>query len=160
MTYDEAVNCLTFYMAGWPSQEKMSNEAAALWIHDLEALDHATAIRALDRLRHTDDYPPSLHKFLGAYQALAPRSYHEAIGPGARDTKTSAPIVAALREGLKHVSKAEHANHHKAPHLDCPVCSQHDHEYRSGRWVHLESCKRCYTLGQDIYDGFKEGRSA
>ena len=127
MTYDESGSVLRFMMASWPSAKSMTDDTANLWCNDLQDLDLEVCLSALDRMRRTEEFPPTLAKFLAAYEAKKPRIYHTALeGPRFGD---SGPLVAALKAGLK-LAKTNHANHHKVPSRDCPVCSLHDHDAR------------------------------
>jgi hypothetical protein len=98
MTYDESVGVIRFMMAAWPSAKSMSDESADLWVHDLQDLDLQTCLSALDRMRRTEEFPPSLAKFLAAYDARKPRTYHTALeAPKFGD---QGPLVAALKAVL------------------------------------------------------------
>lgn len=147
MTYDEAIQVLTFYMAAWPNSSRMSNEAAALWVHDLEALDLEICLSVLDRMRRVEEFPPVLARFLAAYEARKPRQYHAAVDAPRFGDK--GPLVKALKAGLK-LAKTNHANHHKLPSRDCPVCSLHDHD-PSGK-THLPNCRRCREFGDVVFN--------
>jgi hypothetical protein len=153
MTYDDAVSVLAVMMAAWPSTKSMSDDAAGLWVNDLQNCELAPALKALDRMRHTDEYPPTLARFLGAYQAIEPRTFHEAKALPAPVFGDKAPLVHALRAGVK-MAKTNHSNHHKVPGKDCPVCSLHDHD-PSGK-SHLASCRRCQAFGDAIFEEMRE----
>lgn len=155
MTYDDSVSVLSFMMAAWPSMKSMADDAANLWVHDLQSLDLDISLTALERMRRTEEFPPSLAKFLGAYQALAPRTFHEARALEAPKFGDQGVLVHALRVGLK-LARTDHRNHDKLPSRDCPVCSLHDHD-ETGR-IHLarSTCRRCKAFGEAIYEELRE----
>lgn len=132
----------------WPAGE-WTDAQIALWASDLEKRDARLSYMAIEHLRETTKFRPTLTEFIASYQMVR----RNESGPSkALGTGTGVPH-GPMFVGLKAVFGMERPKHdHRNGAEGCPLCSLHDMAAHKRDRVGYgpPQCARCAVLA-DVF---------
>jgi hypothetical protein len=99
MEIAEAYEMTALMRTAWPHAQLTREGIAAVWMPRLEKLDHARSKEALDALIESEEFPPTVARFLEAYRAVARRQQL------ARPALPSAEPVSTPEQARAHVAE-------------------------------------------------------
>ena len=145
---NEVLAILALMRTAWPGE--WTDDQIRLWGIDLAKRDPQMAHAAVEKLRETSRFRPTLTEFISAYQQVRRREAQE-NAPAALPPGSSPVNSAAMFAGLRATFGTAPQHNHRHGADRCPVCSLHDVEcHRRDRFGSRVTCPRCAELA-DVF---------
>lgn len=112
----------------WPSMT-VADQTVEAWAACTPELDEQVCLDAVRRLAQSDDFPPSIHRFMQTVRSLTRQAAQPAIATGPvshSDRRQAQERVRALRGYWRAAAVGRPAHDHRGGDDGCPRCSTSD----------------------------------
>lgn len=128
MRPDLAAGLVAYTVQVWPRTE-IGEHTVEAWADATGDLDPTSAHTAMRRIAATDEWPPSIARFMAVYRLIEREATPPAVGPGpvtAAERDVVAARWAVLRAFWKSAQKSRPDCDHRDRSIPCPRCSTRD----------------------------------